>query len=120
MTVPGKELVVDHQADQELSQAIREAFDAARRRLLEDYAREQRGAVKSHAARLGRVTRVEPQLGYGFLEAPDGREIYFHCNSVLDGAFDNLEIGADVRFAEEEGHQGPQASTVIVTKTSQR
>jgi cold shock CspA family protein/ribosome-associated translation inhibitor RaiA len=119
LTVPGKELVVDHQADHELSQAIREAFDAARRQL-EDFAREKRGAVKSHESRLGRVTRVEPLLGYGFLETPDGREIYFHCNSVLDGAFDKLEIGAEVRFAEEEGEQGPQASTVIVTKTPQQ
>jgi len=119
LTVPGKELAVDHQADQELSHAIREAFDAARRQL-EDYAREQRGAVKSHPARLGRVTRVEPQLGYGFLQTPDGREIYFHCNSVLDRAFDKLKIGAEVRFAEEEGEQGPQASTVIVVRTSQR
>jgi len=43
LTVPGKELMVDHQAEEDLSLAIREAFDAARRQL-EDYAREQRGA----------------------------------------------------------------------------
>jgi ribosome-associated translation inhibitor RaiA len=47
LTVPGGELTVDHQEEQELSQAIREAFDAARRQL-EDYAREQRGSVKTH------------------------------------------------------------------------
>ncbi len=117
LTVPGQELTVDHQAEEELSQAIREAFDAARRQL-EDYAREQRGSVKTHEAMaLGRVTQLEPQLGYGFLETPDGREIYFHCNSVLDAGFDKLEIGAEVRFVEEEGEQGPQASTVMLTKT---
>ena len=47
LTVPGKELAVDRQAEEELSQAIREAFDAARRQL-EDYVRELRGAVKTH------------------------------------------------------------------------
>jgi cold shock CspA family protein/ribosome-associated translation inhibitor RaiA len=115
LTVPGKELSVDHQEEEELSQAIREAFDAARRQL-EDYAREQRGSVKAHETMLGRITRLEREPGYGFLETPDGREIYFHCNSVLDRAFDRLEVGAEVRFAEEEGEQGPQASTVILTK----
>ena len=115
LTVPGKELSVDHQEKEELSQAIREAFDAARRQL-EDYAREQRGSVKAHETMLGRITRLEREPGYGFLETPDGREIYFHCNSVLDRAFDRLEVGAEVRFAEEEGEQGPQASTVILTK----
>jgi len=50
------------------------------------------------------------------IETRDGREIYFHRNSVLNAAFDDLKIGAEVRFAEEEGEQGPQASTVTITK----
>jgi cold shock CspA family protein/ribosome-associated translation inhibitor RaiA len=116
LTVPGKELVVEHQAEEELSQAIREAFDAARRQL-EDYARELRGSVKTHEPIAhGRITRLEPQLDYGFLESGDGREVYFHRNSVLEGGFDRLKVGAEVRFVEEEGEQGPQASTVVVTK----
>ena len=41
LTVPGSELVASHQADQELSQAIRDAFDTIRRQL-EDYARIKR------------------------------------------------------------------------------
>ena len=44
--------------------------------------------------------------------APDGREIYFHRNSVLDAGFDRVSVGAEVRFVEEEGVRGPQASTV--------
>jgi cold shock CspA family protein len=40
------------------------------------------------------------------------REIYFHRNSVLDGAFAQLEAGSEVRFAEETGEKGPQASSV--------
>ena len=116
LTVPGKELEVDRQAEQELSQAIREAFDTARRQL-EDYAREQRGSVKTHeSAAVGRVVRLEAEHGYGFLETPDGREIYFHHKSVLDLAFDKLQIGSEVRFAEEEGEQGPQASSVVLVK----
>jgi cold shock CspA family protein len=40
--------------------------------------------------------------------------IYFHRNSVLKNAFDRLEIGSEVRFSEEAGEQGPQASSVTL------
>ncbi len=114
LTVPGDELVVNRHTDEDIYVAIREAFDAARRRL-EEYVRRQRGSVKTHeGAPQARVSKLFPQEGYGFLETPDGSEIYFHRNSVLDGGFDRLEIGTEVRFAEEEGDQGPQASTVTV------
>ncbi len=113
LTVPGRELAVDRQAEEELSQAIREAFDAARRQL-EDYAREQRGAVKAHeTAPIGCIARLESD--HGFIESADGREIYFHRNSVLNDAFDRLRIGSEVRFVEEEGDKGPQASTVVLS-----
>jgi ribosomal subunit interface protein len=114
VSVPGTELVVDRHADEDLYVAIRDAFDAARRRL-EDYARRQRGAVKSHEeAYLARVSRLFPEEGYGFLETPDGREIYFHRHSVLHPGFDRLAIGTEVRFVEEPGEKGPQASTVAI------
>ena len=48
ITVPGGEVVVKRQAHPELRTAIQRAFEAARRRL-QDYARRQRGAVKTHA-----------------------------------------------------------------------
>ena len=117
VSVPGKTLVVSrdpgpHRANEDVYLATSEAFHEMRRRL-QDYARVQRGDVKaaarpSHA----RVARLHPQEGYGFLETPDGREIYFHRASVLDQAFDRLTVGAEVRFAEEPGEKGPQASTV--------
>lgn len=98
--------------DRELLVAVRHAFDAARRRL-QDVLRRQRHAVKEHAPRsVGRVTQLFPERGYGFLVTGDGREIYFHRNSVLDGEFEDLALGDDVRFVEEAGLEGPQASTV--------
>jgi cold shock CspA family protein/ribosome-associated translation inhibitor RaiA len=113
VTVPGSELVVNRQDNEDLPVAIRDAFDAMRRRL-EDYARHQRGNVKVHEEPLwqGRVSKLMSHEDYGFLTTLDGREIYFHRNSVLDPGFDQLEVGAEVRFAEEQGEKGPQASTV--------
>ena len=114
VTLPGTELVITHQSHRDLLTAVQEAFDAAQRRV-EDYARLQRGDIKRPAGRpLGRVTKLFPLEGYGFLEAEDGLEIYFHRNSVLKGGFDRLEIGSRVRFVEEPGDRGPQASTVAL------
>lgn len=57
---------------------------------------------------------LNPQEGYGFLETPDGREIYFHRHSVLHGHFDDLQVGTEVTFVEEAGKKGAQASTVAI------
>lgn len=95
--------------------AIRDAFRSARRQL-EDYARQQRGDVKSHETRRARVAELHPRGGYGLLETAEGRQIYFHKNSVLHSAFGRMKIGSTVAFAEEEGDHGPQASTVRVVR----
>lgn len=52
LTLPGGELVVnrnppEHQASEDIYVAIRDAFDAAERKL-KDYAQRQRGEVKTH------------------------------------------------------------------------
>jgi cold shock CspA family protein len=94
--------------------AIRDAFKAAGRRL-EDYARRQRGDVKSREARpLAKVSQLFPDKGYGFLATADGRDIYFHKGSVLNRAFGRLRVGTTVSFVEEQGDKGPQASTVRI------
>jgi cold shock CspA family protein/ribosome-associated translation inhibitor RaiA len=117
LTVPGEEIVVTREPSQhteyrDIQVALRDAFDSARRQL-EDYVRCRRGAVKAlETAPHARVSKLFPQEGYGFLETPDGREIYFHRHSVLHEAFDRLNVGAEVTFVEEAGKKGPQASTV--------
>jgi len=119
LAVPGGEIVVNrdppkHTDSSDLHVAIRDAFEAAQRQL-EDHARRHRHQVKSHEpAPHARVSRVFPEEGYGFLETPDGREVYFHKNAVLNGDFEGLLPGTEVAFAEETGEKGPQASTVRV------
>jgi len=105
------ESVLVHKTPQ---RAIREAFDEMRRRL-QDYARRQEGSVKSiQKPAEGEVKEVFPDKGYGFLETTDGRQIYFHQGSVLDGHFNLVRVGTRVRFDEEMGEKGPQASTVKI------
>jgi ribosomal subunit interface protein len=112
VTVPGTELIVSRQSDEDVEVALRDAFDSARRQL-EDYERRRRRDVKVHEPPpRARVARLFDEDGYGFLETPDGREVYFHRNSVLHGAWGALKVGDEVRFFEEDGEKGPQASTV--------
>jgi len=58
------------------------------------------------------VLRLDSTGEFGFLQSSDGREIYFHRNSVLNIGFDRLTVGTQVGFTEEMGEKGPQASTV--------
>jgi cold shock CspA family protein len=143
MTVPGGELVINrapkrleaakashpdelekdlaeshepskHAAHEDIYVAIRDAFNAAGRKL-QDFARRRRGKIKVHeSAPVARVARLFPIEDYGFLETSDGREIYFHKNSVLQPGFERLEVGTEVYYSEEVGEKGPQASTVRV------
>ena len=112
LTVPGTELVVDRQKGESFQDALHQAFNAMQRQLRQ-YAEKQRREVKrKEGPPVGIVTQLMQDDGYGFIGTADGREIYFHQNSVLDSGFDKLEVGTQVRFAEEQGEEGPQASTV--------
>ena len=117
MTVPGREIVVSrdppaHEADVRIDLALREAFDRARRRL-EDHVRRADFRVKHHEpAEEGRVARLDGLNGFGFIEAADGSEVYFHRNALVQGSFEDLAVGSKVHFASEVGEKGPQATTV--------
>ena len=119
ITVPGEEIAVNREAERhapykDLRVAIDDAFKTAAR-LLEDYARRQRQDVKTHRGQAhAKVAKVFAEAGYGFLETLDGRDIYFHRNSLVGAEFADLEPGTEVMFAEEQGEKGPQASTVKI------
>lgn len=89
--VPGAEIIINRDPGQDHAHedpfvAVRDAVNAAARKL-QDY---------------GRIT------------SSDGRLIYFHRNSLLDAALEDVVVGAEVRFDEEQGDKGPQATTVAL------
>lgn len=119
LKVPGREIAAnstgprDH-AHEDMHVAIRDAFEAVERRL-QDHARKGQGAVKARDIPLhGRIVKLIAEADYGFIRTSDGRDVYFHKNALIDGTFETLETGQDVRLviAEGEGEKGPQASTV--------
>jgi cold shock CspA family protein len=127
---PGHELAAEKNPGegvqyQPLDAVVRETFDAMRQQLVKltqlQRASEQSGRYEEAQESTGLVTKLFREDGYGFLKTLDGREIYFHQNSVLHHEFDRLEIGTGVHFSLEDGEEGPQASTVkIVDKPGVR
>jgi ribosomal subunit interface protein len=112
LTVPGEEIVVKREPNEDLYTAIGEAFDAAQRQL-QEFAERRKGRVKKHEEiPSGKIHLLFPDKGYGFIITAEGREIYFNENSVLNDHFKKLKPGDEVRFVEEMGEKGPQASTV--------
>lgn len=119
LTVPGNQIAIhrspplDH-SHEDPYVALRDAFRTARRQL-EDYERARPHRAKARVRPPhGRVCELRPEADFGRIETDDGRLIYFHRNSVLDGSFEDLSVGTNVRFDEEPGDRGPQASTVHV------
>lgn len=98
--VPGKKLIANKHANQDLYVSIRDAFDAMNKQL-QEYAAQIRGDVKFHIEALeGVVARIFDD--YGFIRSVDGREFYFHAPNVVSPGFDSLDIGSKVRFTESD------------------
>ncbi|MDG5814583.1 HPF/RaiA family ribosome-associated protein [Chitinispirillales bacterium ANBcel5] len=119
---PGHELAISRDPvkgsmHQDLSSEIRWAFDAAERRLKE-LMEKQRRDVKKHPFQemQGVIEKIFKGEGTGFIRTIDGREVYFHQNSVVNEKFEDLKEGAGVRFVESMGEKGPQASTVMIVE----
>ncbi len=116
LLVPGKELVVTHQQNEDLYIAIRDAFNALSRQL-EDYIRRRRGNVKCHDIPLhGFIIRLFPEDNFGFIKGQDGNEYYFSGTNVASTTFDHLAVGDTVQFLTEPSADGLQARRVTLER----
>jgi ribosomal subunit interface protein len=116
LRVPGGEIVVTRDHNEDVYVAVRDAFDSAKRQV-EEVIREKRGDVKLHEVpQHGTVARIFKDDGCGFISTADGRELYFSRENVVHPPFEHLEPGAAVQFIEEMAAEGPQAKRVSVGK----
>ena len=119
VTTPGDTTVANREhrerhSHEDVYVALRDAFRAVRRQL-EDHEREHRQDVKHHEPETsGWISELYPAEDFGRIQTRDGRSLYFHRNSVVGTDFDRLTTGTGVRFVEESGDRGPQASTVKI------
>jgi cold shock CspA family protein/ribosome-associated translation inhibitor RaiA len=114
IVVPGDTVTLGRSGEMVMPVLV-EAFDALDRRLRQ-HSQVIQQKVKTHAEaegpQHGKVVRLFPEDGYGFIEGDDGLEVYFHTHAVKKGKFKDLTPGTAVIFAQERGDQGPQATWV--------
>lgn len=120
LTVPTKELVVSRdpgpsEGYADLDSAISSAFQSMRRQL-EEYTDQLRRNQKKSAEgfRSGKIVRLLSDEGYGFIRTPDGRDVYFHRDTLVNADLEDLSAQTPVQYVEEEGEKGPQAREVYV------
>lgn len=114
-------LIVSHHHPRRLAlknarTAVEDAFAAMHRVAAEYRDRLHRDTRPRHHALQGEVSALSPGTDSGRIVTPDGKEIYFHRNSLKHGDYDQLETGSAVSFEEEMGEEGPQAVFVKVER----
>ena len=115
LTLSGKTLNAARRADT-LDDALYDVLQVITRELRE-FRDIRQHAVKTPSPRMrGRIARLFPERGYGFIETESHHEVYFHANSIHDMSFETLAVGMPVELDLESGHAGPQASRVMPQK----
>ena len=60
----------------------------------------------------GTIKTLHTLKGFGFIQAADGQEYFFHKSAVRGAEFDELLAGDAVRFEPGMGDKGPRANAV--------
>lgn len=111
LVLSGKTLSATRTGDT-IADALYEVFDVIEREL-HDFRTVRRGVTKAPGPRpRGRIVRVFPDEGYGFIETEAHREVYFHAHAVHGIPFAHLHVNMVVDLDIEAGHAGLQATRV--------
>jgi cold shock protein len=60
----------------------------------------------------GIIKRLVSDKGFGFVQAGDGTEYFFHQSACADARFDSLREGQAVTFDKGQGPKGPRAENI--------
>lgn len=66
----------------------------------------------------GTIKKIVRHKGFGFIDARDGREIFFHTRSILSVAFEALDEDQKVEFEVEKTFKGPCAFNMRILEQS--
>ncbi len=100
-----------HAAD-DIVRAVNAIFTALEKRVRESRRVRAGQEVKHHPTILhGVIVELEPELGYGFLRADNGQEVFFQRDGLVTGTWEDLALGARLRFREQMGKRAPSPWT---------
>jgi len=118
--LPGPDLSISKEvaqgsAQEDLILAVNRAFTAAEKQLKKRKKKMNGLEVKHHPPVLhGKIAELEPELGYGWVQADDGRKVYFQRDSLTSDDWARLDKGTRLRFREMQGDKGPYAASVAI------
>ena len=61
----------------------------------------------------GLVRWFSPRRGYGFIQLPEGEDVFVHYSEIQGDGFKTLNEGEEVEFGVKEAPKGPQAVDVV-------
>jgi CspA family cold shock protein len=61
----------------------------------------------------GKVKWFNDAKGYGFIERPDGDDVFVHYTAIQGTGFRSLSEGQEVEFEVVDGPKGKQAANVV-------
>ena len=61
----------------------------------------------------GTVKWFNDSKGYGFIQQPEGEDLFVHFTEIRIEGFRTLAEGEVVEFEVQESERGPQASNVV-------
>ena len=64
----------------------------------------------------GHVKWFDAQKGFGFIERPDGSDIFVHYSDIVGSGFRTLTEGQKVDFEVTQSPKGPQAVNVTASQ----
>jgi len=118
--LPGPDLSIAREtaqgsAQDDLVLAVNRAFSAAEKALKKRKKKLDGIEVKHHPPVLhGEITELEPELGYGWVQADDGRKVYFQRDGMTSNDWQRLHKGIRLRFREMQGEKGAFAASVTI------
>ena len=67
----------------------------------------------------GKVKWFNDAKGYGFIERPDGDDVFVHYTAIQGTGFRSLSEGQEVEFEVVDGPKGKQAANVTKVAAQQ-
>jgi cold shock protein len=62
---------------------------------------------------LGKVKWFNDSKGFGFIEQPDGEDVFVHFSVIEGEGFKSLDEGQEVEYEVMQGPKGLQATKVL-------
>ena len=118
--LPGPDLsisreIVQGSAQGDLILAVNRPFPAAEKVLKKRKKQVDGIEVKHHPPLLyGEMAELEPELGYGWMQADYGRKVYFQRDSLTSDIWVRLDKDTRLRFREMQGDKGPYAASATI------